>query len=351
MLSFHDGFLGADNWAGFLPGADRIALDLHNYLCFTTQSASPMSARVNEPCSDWGSIMNTSMNAFGVTAAGEFSCAINDCGFNVNGVGLGTRYEGTYPGYTTKVGDCTASDEWENWDQSLKASTKQFALASMDSLGVSLFSSHVTEDMLIFRSTSFSGRGKLGPSWMGPFEHLTGPINLVMNKAGCPKTPVTQLVCVETQIRAPIRSLPRKLVVLVLVKFLPALVRSSHGHPLPSVARAPLSAFSHTIPVQVAFRRCPFPPSPLQNPQSTQEMDGRTPQIHWDSQFPSQRVPILTHGWSLDSRSLRHAVRRVRAIAAMSLEMCQSLHQGRFPRGELQSRFPWAWTLNRRNCF
>jgi|SRR5712672_176254 len=165
MISFHDGFLGADNWAGFLPGADRIALDLHTYLCFTTQSSSPMSARANEPCSGWGSMINSSMDAFGVTAAGEFSCAINDCGFNVNGVGLGTRYEGTYPGYTTKVGDCSSSDEWENWSQSLKSSTKQFAMASMDSLGVSLFSSRVTKTMLLtLRSTSFSGRGKLGPN-------------------------------------------------------------------------------------------------------------------------------------------------------------------------------------------
>jgi glucan 1,3-beta-glucosidase len=140
MISFHDGFLGANNWAGFLPGADRVALDLHNYLCFTTQSSSPMSARVTEPCSDWGSLMNTSMTAFGVTSAGEFSCAINDCGFYVNGVGLGTRYEGTYPGYTTAVGNCSSSDEWENWDDALKNSTKQFAMASMDSFGVSSFS-------------------------------------------------------------------------------------------------------------------------------------------------------------------------------------------------------------------
>src|SRR5712672_654884 len=115
---------------------------------------------------------------------------------------------------------------------------------------------------------------------MGPFEHLTAPINLAMKTVGCPKTPVKQLVCVETQIRGRVRSLPRKLVVLVLVKFLPAFLRSSHGHPLPSVARAPLSASSHTIPVQVAFQHRPFPPSPPQPPQSTQEMDGRVRRIH-----------------------------------------------------------------------
>lgn len=43
--------------------------------------------------------MNTSMSSgLGFTAAGEWSNAINDCGLFVNGVGLGTRYEGTYAG-------------------------------------------------------------------------------------------------------------------------------------------------------------------------------------------------------------------------------------------------------------
>jgi aryl-phospho-beta-D-glucosidase BglC (GH1 family) len=38
--------------------------------------------------------MNDSMTAFGLTSAGEFSNAINDCGTFLNGVGLGARYDG-----------------------------------------------------------------------------------------------------------------------------------------------------------------------------------------------------------------------------------------------------------------
>lgn len=86
-------------------------------------------------------MVNQSMSAFGLTAAGEFSNAINDCGLYVNGVGLGTRYEGTYPGYTTKVGDCTPWEDYSAWNQSLKDSTKQFAMSSMDALQVSLLPS------------------------------------------------------------------------------------------------------------------------------------------------------------------------------------------------------------------
>jgi len=139
MVSFHDGFAGATEWAGFLPGADRISLDLHPYLCFGAQSSSPMSSRVSDPCNNWASGINASMSAFGLTAAGEFSNAINDCGLFVNGVGLGTRYEGTYEGAGSKVGDCAPWEDYTTWSQSLKESTKQLALASMDALQVRTF--------------------------------------------------------------------------------------------------------------------------------------------------------------------------------------------------------------------
>ncbi len=35
FISIHDGFAGAANWADFLPGSDRIALDIHPYLAFS----------------------------------------------------------------------------------------------------------------------------------------------------------------------------------------------------------------------------------------------------------------------------------------------------------------------------
>ncbi|KAL4065459.1 glycoside hydrolase family 5 protein [Scleroderma citrinum] len=134
FVSFHDGFLGLDQWAGFLPNADRTALDQHPYLCFTTQSDSAMSTYAQTPCSAWSQGFNTSMSAFGMTAAGEWSNAVTDCGLWVNGVGLGTRYEGTYPGDWPKVGNCTSWTDWRNWDDTMKQGIMNFALASMDAL-------------------------------------------------------------------------------------------------------------------------------------------------------------------------------------------------------------------------
>lgn len=134
FVSFHDGFLGQNNWAGFLPGADRIALDTHPYLCFSTQSAGAVSTFIDAPCTGWAANMNTSMTAFGLNAAGEFSLAVNDCGEFVNGVGLGTRFEGTYPGVTTVTGSCASYLAWQSWDDATKQDYMQLALHSMDAL-------------------------------------------------------------------------------------------------------------------------------------------------------------------------------------------------------------------------
>ncbi|KAI0273720.1 glycoside hydrolase superfamily [Gloeopeniophorella convolvens] len=136
MISYHDGFVGLNGWAGFLPGADRISLDYHPYLCFGSQTSSPMSANINRPCTTWGGSMNDSMSAFGLTAAGEFSNAITDCGTFVNGVGLGTRYEGTYQngGPWPNIGSCQPWIDWQSWDADMKSSIEKFALSSMDAL-------------------------------------------------------------------------------------------------------------------------------------------------------------------------------------------------------------------------
>lgn len=138
-MSFHDGFLGLPSWAGFLPNADRIALDDHPYICFDAQSDAPMSSYAQTPCTTWASGVNTSMAAFGLTAAGEFSNAVTDCGLWVNGVGLGTRYEGTYPGDWPVIGSCTPWTDWQNWNTTMKTDIMNFAMASMDALQARAF--------------------------------------------------------------------------------------------------------------------------------------------------------------------------------------------------------------------
>jgi len=94
-----------------------------------------MSSYATLPCTSWGGGVNTSMGAFGLTTAGEFSNAVTDCGLYLNNVGGGSRYEGTYTG-STRVGDCSTWTDWQNYDSTMKTSIRQFALASMDALQV-----------------------------------------------------------------------------------------------------------------------------------------------------------------------------------------------------------------------
>jgi hypothetical protein len=84
------------------------------------------------------------MGAFGLTAAGEFSNAVTDCGLWLNGVNLGTRYEGTYPGSSNAIGSCSVWTDWTQYNSQMKADIQNFALASMDALQVNrIFSSLV----------------------------------------------------------------------------------------------------------------------------------------------------------------------------------------------------------------
>ena len=66
-----------------MRGADRLVLDSHPYFCFGPQDTSPLSEQVDRPCAAWAETYNTSMNAYGITVAGEWSLSFNDCAFCV----------------------------------------------------------------------------------------------------------------------------------------------------------------------------------------------------------------------------------------------------------------------------
>lgn len=59
-----------------------------------------------------------------------------DCGLYLNGVGIGTRYEGNYttPSQFTKIGDCSDILDYTTWNATYKQGLMDFALSSMDVL-------------------------------------------------------------------------------------------------------------------------------------------------------------------------------------------------------------------------
>ncbi|KAI5120169.1 hypothetical protein M0805_008436 [Coniferiporia weirii] len=124
-ISIHDGFQSLSSWAGFFAGSDRINLDNHPYFAFDGQpNLEPIDAWPTMACNSWGSNINNSQLAFGVTVAGEFSNGINDCGLYVNGVGGGHSYGG----------DCNFWMDNTQWNETIVDGLHDFALASMDAL-------------------------------------------------------------------------------------------------------------------------------------------------------------------------------------------------------------------------
>ncbi|KAI0667047.1 glycoside hydrolase [Trametes maxima] len=143
MIAIHDGFGTPTGWADFLPGADRLALDTHPYFAFNGKAnRDPVNITADGgdgkefggqwplmACNNWGNMMNNSRGAFGVTIAGEFSNAINDCGLYVNGVNGDTAADSAYgPG-------CGYWEDATQWSDDTKQGLLNFAEASMDALG------------------------------------------------------------------------------------------------------------------------------------------------------------------------------------------------------------------------
>ncbi|TFK50792.1 glycoside hydrolase family 5 protein [Heliocybe sulcata] len=131
-ISIHDGFIADNAWADFLPGSDRIILDTHPYFAF---DGAPNNAPVattdpvggvwpQQACNGWGPTMNQSLEAFGVTVAGEWSVGYNDCGLFVEGVNIPARYQG----------DCSIFQDASQWNETMKDGLKMFAMATMDAL-------------------------------------------------------------------------------------------------------------------------------------------------------------------------------------------------------------------------
>ncbi|KAH7107767.1 glycoside hydrolase [Auriculariales sp. MPI-PUGE-AT-0066] len=136
LISIHDGFLPFDRWTGFLTNADRVGWDTHFYFAFAkTPSNASLPTWSENVCTKQQPKMTAALKSLGHINAGEFSLAINDCGLNVNGVGLGQRYEGTLIGNDKPAaGNCSDWDIWENYTADTKAGLKDFALHEFDAL-------------------------------------------------------------------------------------------------------------------------------------------------------------------------------------------------------------------------
>ncbi|KAJ6515629.1 glycoside hydrolase family 5 protein [Mycena sanguinolenta] len=133
-IAIHDGFLSLASWAGFLQGSDRIILDTHPYFSFGGVDTSPIAVNDDngnpggkwptQACNAWGPSINSSETAFGVTIAGEFAASPNSCGYFLVGVGQPSANP-----------ECPSYDDYQNYNDSMKAGILNYVEASMDAMG------------------------------------------------------------------------------------------------------------------------------------------------------------------------------------------------------------------------
>lgn len=213
FMSIHDGFIGLSSWAAFLSGSDRIALDTHPYIAFNNQpNTEPVATGLGANAGGtwpamacaWGAGMNTSQTAFGVSYAGEFSNAINDCGLFVHGVATAA---------TSYGGNCDDWTDSSGWNATVKAGIQAFALASMDALQNWFFwtwkvRGFLNVFLLLFR-TGTNGCSVVTRSVTRlrvTLKHLCGPTNSASKTAGCPPILVKPSVHVQQQVLPPSNS-------------------------------------------------------------------------------------------------------------------------------------------------
>ncbi|KAH7101447.1 glycoside hydrolase family 5 protein [Auriculariales sp. MPI-PUGE-AT-0066] len=119
IISIHDSF-DTSKWLGFLPGADRLAIDAHRYFSFT----DPV---INSPCS-WAGMTNQAMQEFGIFSGGEWSLGSLDLLY-IGGLFL---VGGVHNTHGTQ--NCDFWDNYQAWNQTTRDQLTSFALASMEGL-------------------------------------------------------------------------------------------------------------------------------------------------------------------------------------------------------------------------
>ncbi|KAI9290467.1 glycoside hydrolase, partial [Neoconidiobolus thromboides FSU 785] len=137
LLAYHDGFVGLKSWEDTMPKSlfPNAVMDSHSYIIFDAGLiVKPLDEINNFPCTAWANDFKQSANTFGPTICGEFSVASNDCGKWLNGINLGTRYEGTFPSSTPVCDNCTCkgTQDYKNFSKNYKQFLLKFAEKQMD---------------------------------------------------------------------------------------------------------------------------------------------------------------------------------------------------------------------------
>ncbi|KAJ7161266.1 exo-beta-1,3-glucanase [Mycena crocata] len=119
----HDAFQPLSFWNGVLtyPDHEGVMMDTHIYTIFSENQMS-QSQHISTVCGKQSSLANFDL----WTVVGEWTPAHTDCAKYLNGRGVGSRYDGSYPG-STRVGSCTGlTGAASSFSSSYKTFLRQF---------------------------------------------------------------------------------------------------------------------------------------------------------------------------------------------------------------------------------
>jgi len=107
----HDAFQALSYWTDFMPsylGYSNVVMETHHYEMFNDSNlAMSWAEHLATACTRGEDMAGFDHGQGGLwTIAGEFTNTVYDCATYINGRGIGSRWDGSFPGSTFAFGSC-----------------------------------------------------------------------------------------------------------------------------------------------------------------------------------------------------------------------------------------------------
>ncbi|TFK77419.1 glycoside hydrolase family 5 protein [Pluteus cervinus] len=121
----HDAFQPFSYWSGFMPSPSfqGVMMDTHQYQVFSVgENQMSQQQHIQTACGKRSMLSSFSL----WVVVGEWTPAATDCAKYLNGRGVGSRYDGSYPG-SSRIGSCTGqTGKGSSFSSSYKTWLRQF---------------------------------------------------------------------------------------------------------------------------------------------------------------------------------------------------------------------------------
>lgn len=152
-IVLHDAFKPLGYWDSFLYRNytnityENIVIDHHHYEVFDTNQLNSSIRQHIQAIVDYSDGVTEERHP---AVVGEWSAALTDCTYWLNGVDRGARFDGTFRNNIT-IGECDNIQDYLNWSPEFRNDTRRFIELQIQSYGLSsgwIFWTYKTEDTI-----------------------------------------------------------------------------------------------------------------------------------------------------------------------------------------------------------